>query len=416
MLFRSSAVAVHRRERFQPALEKLEDRRLLSFNEFLISTASSGVWGIAVGPDANLWFAESDANQIGQITTDGVVTEFALPTPSSRPVEITAGPDGNLWFAEDNANQIGRITPDGTVTEFPIATAGSRPLGITAGADGNLWFNEWAGNKIGQITPDGAITEFPVPTGGSHPRLITAGPDGNVWFTEVTANKIGQITPDGIITEFQVPTPNSAPYGITAGADGNVWFTEGNGSSEKIGQITPDGTTVTEFALSTVPGEIAAGPDGNLWFTESANRIGQITLDGAIREFQIPTSSSFPLGITAGPDGNIWFTENQANQIGQFIDDGSHPGRGSTGRGEQVPMNLGRQDQAGANRVDAAFMKENTLANDSMKRTDERPPMVDGETGFGHLAPKDSYHFRMSGSVPKELLEVFFGNDGSLVM
>lgn len=40
----------------------------------------------------------------------GVITEFPLVTPASHPKEITASPDGNLWFTESDGNQIGRIT------------------------------------------------------------------------------------------------------------------------------------------------------------------------------------------------------------------------------------------------------------------------------------------------------------------
>ena len=59
-------------------------------------------------------------------------------------------------------------------------------------------------------------------------------------------------------------------------------------------------------------------PDGNLWFTEFiANKIGRITPTGTITEFNVPTSSSDPIGITAGPDGNLWFTERSGNKLGR---------------------------------------------------------------------------------------------------
>ncbi len=93
-------------------------------------TGSAFPWDppvIAAGPDGNLWFTEHSANQIGRITTAGVITEFPIPTASSGPYGIAAGPDGNLWFAEPGANQIGRITTAGVVTEFPIPTASSDP-------------------------------------------------------------------------------------------------------------------------------------------------------------------------------------------------------------------------------------------------------------------------------------------------
>src|SRR5258708_25185668 len=68
-------------------------------------------------------------------TKVGTITEFPVPTSSSGPNGITAGPDGNLWFTESNANQIGRITTSGGVTEFPVPTTSSDPIGITAGPD-----------------------------------------------------------------------------------------------------------------------------------------------------------------------------------------------------------------------------------------------------------------------------------------
>src|SRR5215467_5689961 len=59
--------------------------------------------------------------------------EFLIPTIFSRPVAITKGPDGNLWFTESDGNNIGLITKAGVITEFPVPTAASKPEGITEG-------------------------------------------------------------------------------------------------------------------------------------------------------------------------------------------------------------------------------------------------------------------------------------------
>ena len=258
--------------------------------EFPVPAPGSAPSHIATGADGNLWFTEAAGNQIGRITTSGVITEFPIPTAGSGPVGIAAGADGNLWFAEQNANQIGRITRAGVVTEFPIPTAGSGPWGISAGPDGNLWFTESTGNQIGRITTTGVVTEFPIPTVASNPRGIAAGPDDSLWFTESAGNSIGRITTAGVITEFPVTTAGSAPSHIAAGPDGNLWFTESAGN--QIGQITTSGV-VTEFPITAAgsgPRGIAAGVDGNLWFAEqNANQIGRITTAGVVAEFAIPT-------------------------------------------------------------------------------------------------------------------------------
>jgi len=101
---------------------------------------------------------------------------------------ITTGPDGNLWFTETNANQIGRITPSGTITEFPIPAPFTNLAAITSGPDGNLWFTNWfpfgipigsgLGPEVGRITTAGLVSETAGPAGVG----ITAGPDGNLWI------------------------------------------------------------------------------------------------------------------------------------------------------------------------------------------------------------------------------------------
>jgi len=332
-----------------------------SIDEFAVPTATSQPLSIVTGPDRNLWFTEFLGNKIARTTPEGAVTEFPIPTTASGPDEIDVGADGNLWFTEVFGNKIGRITPAGAITEFVVPTAFSRPTVIAPGPDGNLWFSERGtaanpGNKIGRITPSGAITEFVLPNPGSRPLGVTAGPDGNVWFTEQTGNRIGRIDPGtGAIIEFALPNTGSTPFEITGGPDGNLWFTEATGN--RIGRITPQGV-ISEFALPGPrrgPNTIRRGPDPNaardcgaqrrslgeaafavrygtfgncvaqlattqtLWFTEtSANAVAQITTDGVVFEYAIPTANSMPIGVTEGPDGAVWFAENGANKIGRL--------------------------------------------------------------------------------------------------
>jgi len=92
---------------------------------------------IAAGPDGNLWFTEVNNERVARITPRGRVTEFSAglsrdnishepglwhyPFPNF-PYGIAAGPDGNVWFTEQGGNRIGRITPAGVISEYP-ATA-----------------------------------------------------------------------------------------------------------------------------------------------------------------------------------------------------------------------------------------------------------------------------------------------------
>ena len=117
-----------------------------------------------------------------------------MPTP----VAIASGPDGALWFTEYYANDIGRITTAGVITAYSVPTAGGDPAGIVAGPDGALWFVEAEGNNLGRITTSGVITEYSVPTAYRDLTWITAGPDGALWFPIGQANSIARAPACGL--------------------------------------------------------------------------------------------------------------------------------------------------------------------------------------------------------------------------
>jgi virginiamycin B lyase len=287
-------------------------------------TSGVGLWGIAQGPDGNLWFSEETHNALGRITPGAVITEFSAGFPTGNPRGIVTGPDGNLWVAMAGGDgAIAKVTKAGEVTEFPVQTPGD-PTDIAVGPDKNLWYVDSAAHLIGRITTGGSVTEFGAGlTALSEPSSITKGPDGAMWFTEAAAGKIGRITTDGEITEFSSGlSGSSAPKDIVTGPDGNLWFTM-NAGQGAIGRITPGGD-ITEFSyglsMNAGPLGIAAGPDGSLWFTESAKpAIGRITTDGTITEYYTGLVSILnPWSIAAGPDGNMWFTGNSPGLVGRI--------------------------------------------------------------------------------------------------
>jgi streptogramin lyase len=282
--------------------------------------------GITKGSDGNLWFT-GDGNNIGRITPAGNVTEFPIPTGFGGAGPITLGHDGNVYFAESEAVQIGRITPKGLFSEFSLSVDNVNAVGgIAAGPDGNVYFFASSRSyEVGRITPSGQISFLSLHTGGPPASApLTTGPDGNIWVA--LSGAIVRLTTAGATTVYSLPRPAGGfvlEGGITAGPDGNLWFTGNNATDGGatvtgfIGRITTKGV-ITEFPLPTrdsFPGGITAGPDGNLYFTEtsSGSGIGRITTSGVITEIPVPSGG----GITAGPDGNIWLNED--GMITQYV-------------------------------------------------------------------------------------------------
>jgi virginiamycin B lyase len=245
-----------------------------------------------VGLDGKLWVTEFGSSSIARFNptniSPGTVAHYPIPS-GTTPHGIAVGPDAALWFTEYQSSPgIGRLDPDtGKIIEMATPTGNAAGAGIVSHPNGNLYFIEVAGGKtkIGRVGAGSVITEFgpvaDVVSTDASVYGIEVGPDGNVWFT-AGADRIVRMTPDGGFVSFTVPTSNALPGGISRGSDGALWFTEVEAG--KVGRITTTGAHICEFALpkhasspKPKPLSITDGPGGTLWFTElDGNRIGKI--------------------------------------------------------------------------------------------------------------------------------------------
>ncbi len=115
---RSSGRPARGTRRTAPAIEGLEDRRLLSISitEFPIPTANSDPTAIAAGPDGNIWFTEPDQNQVARINpTTHVITEFPEPAGTGPLDSLVAAPNGFLYAIGQNL-----ADPDSDYTLSPL--------------------------------------------------------------------------------------------------------------------------------------------------------------------------------------------------------------------------------------------------------------------------------------------------------
>ena len=107
-------------------------RRRACVTEFIVPTADTSPFGIAAGPDGNLYFTEYTGGRVARITTAGVITELGIPISTSYPQYIALGPDGAMWFTENGANRLGRVTTHGRVTKFNLPMSDTSPPASSA--------------------------------------------------------------------------------------------------------------------------------------------------------------------------------------------------------------------------------------------------------------------------------------------
>lgn len=347
----------------------------------LISTAVSSEYGIPKrtpvtdiipGPSSNLWYTSSSTNEIGEMTTAGVVLkDFALPS-GSEPHGLTVGSDGNVWFADTGTSKIGKITTAGVITEYSLPS-GSRPVGVAEGADKNVWFTEPGTNNVAKITTSGTITPYSTAS-GSEPYEIAAGPstESSLWFTERANGKVAKVTTAGTVTEYSaienaesrpanitlgpdnymwvsvkglgpfpqyqqifkvnpstgahshVLTTDGIVGGITTGSDKNLWYTERETNEEGyenekefVNRLTTAGVVTThKLGEGERLGGIASGSDGNLWVGSESPMMAKVTTSGTATYYSLNWSTAEH--ITTGPDGNLWYTDAESSRVGKI--------------------------------------------------------------------------------------------------
>jgi hypothetical protein len=155
------------------------------------------------------------------------VTEFSTGlTLSNGPFGIAQGPDGNLWFTDRGSPKaIGRVTPTGTIVEFSSGIGGSAsPYSIVPAADGNLWFSDRGGPPgPARVSTSGVITEFTA----AYPGQIidvAPGPDGNLWFTDPLNLAVGRFGLNTPAASIRAPSVSgSGQQGTQQVCQGERW-------------------------------------------------------------------------------------------------------------------------------------------------------------------------------------------------
>ncbi len=113
-----------------------------------LKSAQTTVFAMTSDAQGRIWFTELLDGRLGVINTaTGQVEELTIPTILGDPSGIygvAIAPDGNVWCASAGANALVRYTPEtGAWTFYRVARANSVPYGValvTNGSKTTLWF------------------------------------------------------------------------------------------------------------------------------------------------------------------------------------------------------------------------------------------------------------------------------------
>ncbi|HXH79196.1 virginiamycin B lyase family protein [Nocardioides sp.] len=317
----------------------------LTIQDWPLPTGDAGLAAANQGPqfgqgglvswNGALWFAEEQANQIGRIDVNGVITERRMPAPTGSPgygprqlspgnadalwfladgepldgraarlngagtdivgfhdidgyltfASISATPDGGAWITYGDGEGVSRLSPTGAHTYFE-APRYSNEAESTWGPDGAFWFSDGS-TTIKRIDSAGSLTNHPATgdAGGQIVSMTTSG--GSIWYAKFNPGSLATRSTGGVVARMStsgVPTPYPSPYedlipaALTPGVAGDVWFTTHHGNG--VGHLDSSG----RYQVALMPeghhaDSVAIGPDGQLWYTDrELNRVGRISM------------------------------------------------------------------------------------------------------------------------------------------
>lgn len=175
--------------------------------------------GLALGPDGNLFVADTGNNRIRKITRDGQVSTVAgngtagyADGPASQaqfngPIGVAVDKAGNIYVADTYNDRIRLIGTDGQVSTVagqgtPGYADGDRntalfdtPCGIVIANDNSLIVADTGNHRLRKITPDGNVTTLPV-ADLSRPIGLALSHDNFLYVTELDRGRVLQIAPD----------------------------------------------------------------------------------------------------------------------------------------------------------------------------------------------------------------------------
>ncbi|MGB6942298.1 MAG: IPT/TIG domain-containing protein [Bryobacteraceae bacterium] len=313
-------------------------------------------YGLALDAAGNLYIADLGNGRVRKVGTDGSIQTVAgggaLPAAStgqggpatsaqlSQPRNVALDAAGSLYISDFGANQVYQVTSNGILTLLAgTGTAGfsgvgtsallaelNAPAGLAVDQTGALYVADSGNNRVRKVYNGVIITVFntPAPTGVAVdstglPYIAAAGYLGTV---------VQQI--NGIASARDVTLDAAGDVYFTSGgfvmeipSGGNVTTIAGSGNSPYFGG---DGGAATSAQLHS-PSGIAVDSAGNWYIADTANnRIRMVTSAGGISTFAgtgDPSQLNSPRGIAMDGSNNLYIADAGNNDVRKITPSGT---------------------------------------------------------------------------------------------
>jgi hypothetical protein len=274
----------------------------------ILGTTGTNPVALLVDSLGNVFTANSNSNDVSQITPSGVSTIFALV--GNVPSGIVIDAIGNLYTCDAGSNQVSKITPLGVPSVFAIT--GNVPACITIDTSGNVYTANLGGNNLTKITPLGVATNY----GNLNfetPQGMVIDSVGNVYVV-CLANVVRKITPLGVSTNFGVFPSGDLLIGIAIDSLDNIYVS--NQSNQIIYKLTPLAIQTTYGTSTNQPQQITIDSSNNIYCVNQNSTIDKILATGGtitISDLGLLGGSGYAIALDTF--NNVYVTDYNLNRV-----------------------------------------------------------------------------------------------------
>jgi uncharacterized protein (TIGR03663 family) len=263
--------------------------------------------GIALGPDGNLYVADSQNHRIEVVTPDGKFvrtwgTKGKDPGQFNEPWGVAVSPQGTVYVADTWNHRVQEFTSDGKF----VRAWGSDPVGEPQSGDGEFF----------------------------GPRAIALDGDGNVYVTDTGNKRIEKFTADGAFVS-SIGGPGSGagffnePVGLAFDQTGNLFVADA--WNQRVQKFGPDLKPISSFPVAAWDSQsvvdkpyLTVDGAGNVYVSDPQNgRVIEFNAAGQLAALwgkagTDQSSFRLPTGLAVDSTGSVFVADSDNDRIMKF--------------------------------------------------------------------------------------------------